>query len=594
MGETDIRHLIDGVRQGALSRRAFIARLGAAGLTMPMASLLLMDAGLAQTAGAPPYAPTRRGGGGPLRVLYWQGPTLLNPHFATGTKDSEGANIFYESLARWDADGMLQPVLAAEIPSRDNGGVAADGRSVTWKLKRGVSWHDGAPFSADDVVFNWRFATDPATAATTAGAYADLVMEKVDSHTVRVVFNKPTPFWPRVYTTTQLIPRHLFEAHQGARSRDAPHNLKPVGTGPYRFVEFRPGDLVRGALNPDYHLPNRPHFDTIELKGGGDATSAARAVLQTGEFDFAWNLQVEDEVLKRMEAGGKGRVVAAPGGALEFIDLNTTDPWTEVDGERAHVSTRHPLWQDPAVRQAFALLIDRQGIQDYVYGRLGVATANIVNNPVRFRSPNTRWAFDVDRANALLEAAGWKRGSDGIRSKDGRRMKAVFQTSTNSPRQKVQAIVKQACQRAGIDIELKAVTASVYFGSDVANPDTNTKFWADLQMYQFTMGPPDPERVMDRYTSWEVASRANKWQGRNVTRWRNAEYDQLYRAAERELDGVKRAALFIRMNDMVCADHYTHPLLYRPSVSGVVHKLVAPLSGWSNDMATVHDWYRQA
>ncbi|MEN9630084.1 MAG: hypothetical protein RJA10_3312 [Pseudomonadota bacterium] len=593
MTEAHLRQLIDDVRQGRLSRRGFIGRLAAVGVGVPMASVLLADAGLAQTL-SPPYKPTRRGGGGPLRVLFWQGPTQLNPHFATGTKDSEGSNIFYENLARWDADGVLQPRLAAEIPSRENGGVAADGRSVTWKLKRGVTWHDGAPFTADDVIFNWRFATDPATAAVTAGAYKDLKLEKIDSHTVRVVFDRPTPFWPGTYTTVQQIPRHLFEPYLGARSREAPANLKPVGTGAFRFVDFKPGDLVRGELNPNYHVPNQPHFDTIELKGGGDATSAARAVLQTGEFDFAWNLQVEDDILKRLEAGGKGRVMTAPGGALEFIELNTTDPWTEVDGERAHASTRHPVWQHAAVRQAFGLLIDRASIQQFVYGRLGVATATIVNNPARFRSPNVRGEYNVEKANALLEQAGWKRGPDGIRARDGRKLKLVFQTSINSPRQKVQSIVKQACAQAGIELELKTVTASVFFGADVANPDTNTKFWCDMQMFQFTMGPPDPQRFMDRYTSWELSTKANKWQGRNYTRWRNDEFDRLWHAAENELDPVKRVALFVRMNDMVCADGYMHPLLFRPAVSGVGNKLQATLTGWGNDMGAVGSWYREA
>ena len=594
MNETRIHQLIERVRQGRLSRRDFIHRLGTAGVALPMASLLLMDAGIAQTASAPVYKPTKRGGGGPLRVLFWQGSTLLNPHFATGTKDSEGCNVFYESLARWDGDGVLQPVLAAEIPSRENGGVAADGKSVTWKLKKGVTWHDGAPFTADDVIFNWRYATDPATAAVTAGAFLDLKLEKIDSHTVRVVFDKPTPFWPRIYTTVQMIPKHLFEPYQGAKSREAPANLKPVGTGPYRFVDFKPGDLLRGTLNPTYHVPNQPHFDSIELKGGGDATSAARAVLQTGEFDFAWNLLVEDDILKRLESSGKGRIIASPGGALEFIELNTADPWTEVDGERAHLSTRHPIWQHAAVRQAFALLIDRHSIQTFVFGRLGVATATIINNPARFRSPNVRGEFNVEKANALLEAAGGKRGSDGIRAKDGRKLKLVFQTSINGLRQKVQTIVKQACAQAGIDLELKTVTAAVYFGTDVANPDTNTKFWCDLQMYQFTMGPPDPQRFMDRYTSWELSTKANKWQGRNYTRWRNDEYDRLWRAAENELDPVKRVALFVRMNDMVCADGYMHPLLFRPSVAGVGSKMVVSLSGWGNDMSAVGSWFKES
>ena len=99
------------------------------------------------------------------------------------------------------------------------------------------------------------------------------------------------------------------------------------------------------------------------MKGGGDAVSAARAVLQTGEYDFAWNMQVEDEILKRLEASGKGHVVIFAGGNIEHIQLNNTDPWKEVDGERSSIKTKHPFLTDPAVRQALNLLVDRASVQ---------------------------------------------------------------------------------------------------------------------------------------------------------------------------------------------------------------------------------------
>lgn len=170
----------------------------------------------------------------------------------------------------------------------------------------------------------------------------------------------------------------------------------------------------------------------------------------------------------------------------------------------------------------------------------------------------------------------------------------MFQTSTNGPRQKVQSIVKQACAQAGIDLELKVVTPAVYFGSDVGNPDSNSKFWCDMQMFTQNMGPPDPERFMDRFTTRELATKANKWQGRNTARWSNAEFDRLWQAAESELDPVKRVALFVRMNDMACADRFIHPLLFRPEVVGVGNRLQAVLTGWGNDMGAVSSWYREA
>jgi len=595
MNEKELRRQLRLVRSGRLSRRRFVENLALVGLSAPLASALLVASGIAAESAVAPYKPTRRGGGGLLRLLWWQAPTLLNPHFAVGQKDLDASRIFYEPLAGLDPVGNLHPILAAELPSLQNGGVARDGSSVTWRLKRDVTWHDGKPFTADDLVFNWEFAVDPATASITSGTFKEVKsVEKLDAHTVRVVFNEPVPYWARPFVGIfgLVVPKHLFEPYRGDRSREAPANLKPVGTGPYKFVDFKPGDTVRGEINRNYHEPNRPHFDAIEMKGGGDAVSAARAVLQTGEFDYAWNMQVEDEILKRMEQGGKGRVVLAMGSAVEHVILNFSDPWTEVDGERSNGKTRHPTLTDPAVRDALNLLADRGAIEHHVYGRAGVATRNYLNGPERFRSPNTKWEFSIDEANQLLEAAGWKRGADGIRAKDGKKLKLVYQTSTNAPRQKTQQIIKQACQKAGIDVELKSIPASVFFSSDVSNPDTSGHFYADLEMLTLG-GGPDPWVFMNPFCSWEIASKTNKWQGRNLGRWRNVEYDEIYRAASRELDPVKRAALFIRMNELIVENRAVIPLVNRPEIGAASHRLQMTLSGWDTHLWLLQDWYRE-
>jgi len=600
MTEQDLRELLAGVKAARVSRRTFFREMIGLGLTAPFASQLLAHASVAQAAALPDYKPTKAGGGGTLKTLLWQAPTLLNPHLAVGAKDSEGSRIFYEPLAAWDPEGNMVPVLAAEIPDIENGGVAPDGKSVTWKLKKDVQWHDGQPFTADDVVFNWQYAADPETAATTIGSYRDISVEKIDPLTVRIRFDKPTPFWADAFvggSGGMIIPKHVFEPYKGAKSREAVANLKPVGTGPYRIVDFKPGDSVRGERNPSYHEPNRPYFDAIEVKGGGDAVSAARAVIQTGEYDYAWNMQVEDEILQRLErgSGARGRVAMVSSRGIEHIQLNSSDPSTEVDGERSSPKTQHPLVSDPAVRQALRALVDRAGIAANIYGRTGVATGNFLNNPEQFVSKDTKWEFNIDKANALLEEAGWKRGSDGIRSKDGKKLKLVYQTSINAPRQKTQAIVKQACQKAGIDVELKSVTASVYFSSDAANPDTARKFYADIQMYTIgTPSVPDPERFMQQFVSWEIASKENKWQGNNPTRWHNDEYDKMFRGAQGELDPVKRAALFIAMNDMVVNDVVVIPIINRCWVAAVSNTLKAQLSGWDNDFWNLKEWYREA
>ena len=598
MNEKALRGLIAEVKDGKLSRRSFVQQMVALGLTGPMAAQMLTFSGVPASAQAESkfkYAPTKRGGGGALKVLWWQGATLLNPHFAIGTKDQDASRIFYEPLAGWDPDGDLFPVLAAEIPSTTNGGLAADGKSVTWKLKRGVTWHDGKPFTADDVVFNWEYAKNPATACVTIGSYKDVKVEKIDDFTVKVSFDKPTPFWADAFVGARgmIIPKHLYADFNGDKSRDAPTNLKPIGTGPYKFTDFKPGDMVRGDINASYHIENRPHFDSIEFKGGGDAVSAARAVIQTGEFDFAWNMQVEDEILQKLEQGGKGKALITASGNIEHIQLNSADPWTEVDGERASAKTKHPLLSDKAVRQALGLLVDRASVQQHIYGRTGVATANFLNNPERVRSKTMKFEFNVDKANQILEAGGWKKGPDGIRAKDGKKLKFVYQTSVNTPRQKTQAIVKQACQKAGIDLELKSVTAAVFFSSDVANPDTYSHFYCDIQMYTTTMTQPDAGTFMNQFTTAEIATKENKWQGRNITRWSSQEYDDLFKASEGELDPVKRSAMFIKMNDLVCTDNTVIPVVYRPRTAAISSKLKADISGWDTDMGNLKEWYRE-
>jgi peptide/nickel transport system substrate-binding protein len=599
MDDHALHGLISDVKAGRLSRRTFVQTMIGLGLTAPLAAQVLASAGAAHAQPKAPTgpAPTRRGGGGPLKTLWWQAPTLLNPHFATGTKDQDASRIFYEPLAGFDPDGNIVPILASEVPSVSAGTLARDLTWVTWKLKRGVTWHDGKPFTADDVVFNWEFVADPATSAVTSGSYREISkIETPDPYTVKLVFNKPQPFWADAFCGTrgQIIPKHHFDAYRGAKSREAPANLKPVGTGAFRFVDFKPGDVVRAEINPGYHVPNRPFFDTLEMKGGGDAVSAARAVLQTAEYDYAWNMQVEDEILLRFEQGSRGRVNIWPTGNMEHIQLNSTDPWAEVDGERSSIKTTHPLLSDPAVRQALNLLVDRASVQEQIYGRQGQTTANYLNAPSRFRSSNPKWEFNVEKAAALLEAAGWKRGGDGIRAKDGKRLKMLYQTSINAPRQKNQQIVKQAAAKAGIELELKSVTASVFFSSDPANPDTYPHFYSDIQMYNNGPNAPDPQYFMNQFVSWEVASKANKWQGRNITRWRNEEYDRAYTAADSELDPVKRAALFIKMNDLLIQNVVVIPVLWRNGASASVANLRGmDLSGWESTFWRLPYWTRQ-
>jgi peptide/nickel transport system substrate-binding protein len=597
--EHELQEWVQRVASGEASRRDFIRTMLGLGLSGPLIAEMLATHPSARAQGTPvapqTFTPTQRGGGGKLRLLFWSAPTLLNAHLAFSQPDSGAARVVYEPLISIDPEGDFIPILAEEIPSVENGGRARDGTWTIWRLKQGVVWHDGKPFTAADVIFTWEFATDPATAAVTRGLFENIRrIDKLNDHTIKVVFTEPTSVW-YFGERSHILPKHLFAEYKGANARNAPYNLKPVGTGPYKIVAFKPGDVALYEINPHYHVPNRPFFDTVELKGGGDATSAARAVIQTGEFDFASNLgQIDKDVMERMaQQGRKGMFRFTTGGFVEHIQFNRTDPWTEVDGERSSVKVPHPFFTDHQVRQAFALAVDRRTIAEQLYGATGQPTSHFLNAPKQFQSPNTRWEFDLEKAAQLLEQAGWKRGNDGIRVKGGRRMQVVFQTSANLVRQKTQAIVQKALERIGIEVELKAVPANVFFASDPGNPDTNSHFYADIQMVSALFGI-DPQVWMRRFVSWEIAQKANNWSGLNVVRWSNAEYDRLWKQADTELDPVKRAALFIRMNDLLIKDVVVIPMVWRKNVYAVSHTLRGlALSPWDSETWDLAYWYRK-
>ena len=238
------------------------------------------------------------------------------------------------------------------------------------------------------------------------------------------------------------------------------------------------------------------------------------------------------------------------------------------------------------LRQLSALPIWRE-----IYGRFGSPSGNILTGPAAFVSPHTRWEFNPAGAEQALQAASWRRGPDGVRIKDGLRLRLLFQTSTNPVRQKTQAVIKHACARAGIEIEVKAVLASVFFASDSA--DGYARFHADLQMYN-AGPPPDPLRFMEQFTSWRIPSKATDWSGGNVTRWRDDGYDALWRAARTELDPARRAALFMRMNDLVVASGAVIPVVQRARVEAVSRDLQFEISPWFSPLWSLATWHRRA
>jgi len=529
-----------------------------------------------------------------LKILQSQAPVIYNPHLSSGTKDDLIGRIVYEPLCTIDVNGNIVPVLAAEVPTQANGGLAADGKSVTYKLKSGVKWSDGQAVTADDVVFTYDYVTDKETAATSIAVYGDVAsVTKVDDLTVKVNFKDVTPGWFRPFFGAggNILPKHLFQNDKGAAARNSPNNLKPIGTGPYKVTSFSPGDSVSYVINENYREANKPFFDTVELKGGGDATSAARAVLQTGDYDYAWNLQVEDTILKQLETGGKGVAGFTPGGGIERLLINLTDPNKEVDGERSSLKAPHPFLTDPKVREALALASDRKTINDTLYGRAGEPGVNLLYDPPQYNSKNNTTEYNLDKAAAMLEAAGYVKGSDNYRAKGGVKLAVLYQTTVNTVRQKTQQIVKDGWEKIGVATELKSIDAGVYFSSDAGNPDTAAHFYADIEMYTSSNGSPDPQSYMSNWLGSNADQKANQWSLGNRSRWQNAEYDAAWTAARTELDDKKRAALFIQMNDLIVKNFIHISLVNRKGVHGRATALKnVNITTWDVDYWNIANW----
>lgn len=549
-----------------------------------------------------PAAPAARGQGGTLKLLWWQAPTILNPHLSQGTKDYDAARLVLEPLASIGPDGKYVPNLAAEIPTLDNGGVSKDLRTITWKLKQGVKWSDGSDFTADDVVFNYTYMSDKATASTDAKTIAGIdKVEAKDATTVVVTWKEPNPNPYQVFTGAlgQIIQKAQFQDYLGAKAKDAPGNLKPIGTGPYKVREFKPGDVVTLDANDSYRDPARPSFKDVQLKGGGDATSAARAALQTGDVDYAWNLQVEAAVLKQLQEGGKGELATSPSPNLERILINFTDPNAPGDA-RGEPTTKHPFLTDLKVRQALAMAVDRDAVGNQLYGAglIGVPTCNALTAPQDLVSPNTAnlevCKHDIARANALLDEAGWQKGSDGVRAKGGVSMKLIFQTSVNPIRQKTQDIVKQGWEQLGVQVELKTVDAGVFFSSDPGNPDTAGHFFTDVEMFTNGSDQPEPTNWLHDWTTEAIAQKSNEWRPNNYERWSNPDYDATWQQLKTETDQAKRKDLIVKLNDILVSQVVVIPLVSRKfPVAGKSKALqgVNP-SPWDGDLWNVAEWTR--
>jgi len=560
---------------------------------------LLMTAAVTALLTTPALA-AERGADGQLNILYWQAPSIQNPYLSGGTKDIESSSLVLEPLAYYDEKGNMVPNLVDEIPTVENGGVSADLTSITWKLKPGTLWSDGTPRPAADVVFSGEDCMPPEGGCNARSNFTDVTkIEALDDLTVKITFGvaKPFPYGPFVGTTAPIIQKAQFENCMGAKAPECTdQNFYPIGTGPFKVKDFKANDVVLYEMNESYREEGKPHFSSILFKGGGDAASAARSVLETGEFDYAWNLQVEPEILNQMAATGKGEIVSSFGTSVERLMVNLTNPDPALGDKRGtKEGGPHPFLSDPVVRQALSMAIDRQILVDAGYGAAGQIGCNLLPAPAIYASSanDSCKTQDIDGANKLLDDAGWVRGSDGVRAKDGVRLSILYQTSTNSVRQGTQALIKQMWAEIGVETELKNISASVFFGGDQSSPDTFQKFFADIEMYTNNFDGTDPEKYMSEWSCKEWPSPENQWLGNNMSRYCDPAYDALVAELSKTAALEDRAEIAKKMNDMVVQAGAIIPLIHRGDVSA--HSVTlggVKMNSWDSELWNIQDWHR--
>ena len=538
-----------------------------------------------------------------LTILYWQAPSLPGPYLSGGLKDRDAGAVTLEPLAKYDPDGNIVPALAAEIPTLDNGGLSADLMSITWKLKEGLKWSDGSDMTAQDVVFSWSYCVDEDTGCTSKSSFDGVAsVQAVDNGTVEITFDVPTPYPYQAFvgTGTPVISRAQFADCVGAAATGCEaQNTAPLGTGPYRITGFKTNEEAVYERNPFYR-GETPYFDRVVIQGGGEAISAARAVLELGEADYAWNLQIEPDTLAGMEAGGRGTVAVAFTSLVERIVVNQTNPDPALGDNRSEFmdgQNPHPFLTFKPIRQAMSMAIDRSLISDQLYGFAAEPTCNLIAGPPNYASAANDGclAQDIEGANRLLDDNGvLDADGDGIREYDGVPLRVAYQTSTNAIRQDTQELILDWWRQIGIETEVVHHDASVFFGGDpVADKEASyRRFFADLQMYAGSSGI-DPQQDLAAPLCNHIQTRDNNWSFSNNARSCDPEYDKLFAQLEQTRIGPEREALVKLLNDTYVQGYYEIPLVDRGAVSAHLNTLLGVrINGWDSELWNIAEWRR--
>jgi peptide/nickel transport system substrate-binding protein len=468
---------------------------------------------------------------GTLRIATSLSPNTLNPILSTQQVEAFVEALMMDPLVATDEKGRDVPVLAAAVPTLENGGISRDGLTITYRLRHDVRWQDGAPFTSRDVAFTYRAIMNPATAVGTRHGYDEIArVETPDAYTA--VFRLKRPFAPAVNTffadsdaPYQILPAHLLERYRDLNH--VPFNEKPVGTGPFKVVRWARGDRIDFVANDDYFL-GKPKLRRIELHLVPDENTI---VSQLRAHEVDWFTFASPRAYPQLtEIPGVG-VRLVPMNAFDAIMFNTT---------------RAPL-DDPNVRRAIGYAIDKRLlVKQATFGTTIPATEDL---------PPSIWAFDptagtsghhAAAANCLLDAAGWRRGADGVRTKQGRRFTIGMAFRSDSITDRTRSVlIASMLHDAGIETELKGYTTSLLYGPPGSGILADGKFDAGLQTWYAGSDPDDSTQL----TCDQVAPKGFNW-----ARYCNAAMDAAQHMALSHYDRPTRKRAYATIEQLLARD----------------------------------------
>jgi peptide/nickel transport system substrate-binding protein len=505
---------------------------GAAGLIAPN---LLGKPAFAKT---PPASPTGR-----VVVGLSQEPTVFNPLMAHIEVDDGVHFSLFDALFRIDPKGAIQPNLAAEVPSQKNGGISEDGLTWRVRLRDDVRWHDGEPFTADDVKFTLELITKPDFKAWRTAGHS-LVRDITVVSPTEITWRMEEAFAPYLsfLTETFIVPKHILEKE--ADPNAAAFNQAPVGTGAFKWGQRVPGDHVELVANPDY-FGEGPYVERLVFKYIPDVT-VLYTQFKSGDIDLVGQTYITPDNYEEARTL-PGRVVElVPGSSVESIYLNV----------------ERPQFKDPAVREALYAAMDRKAIIEALYYAVPSTTETFMPRQSYYFNPNLPvQEFNLERARQILDEAGWVPGADGIRAKDGVRLSfANSTTSGNHLREQAQQFLQQTFAEIGVEMTISNLPAAVMWGD----------FWAQSQFDTAMVGityliGADPD-VTSRFHTRAIAAKGGR--GSNNAQYSNAEVDALLEKGSRTFDPEARREIYARVQELVRRDLPFLPLFQNTIVYG--------------------------